>query len=268
MALHQYTTFHYHRETTTIMENPITLQGRMISLLDARRKLQYKMGILRCVETPDMNDEQLQRQLINAQASIPYERSTESLLEAVKTNQTTRYLKVWHDHGKIAGNGHLLVLVVLIYDQAFFYTMEEMAERRVTIDVPTAVEEPHQYLLARSGSSDAEQGMYNEERYFDLLTLGEKVTTPDGKAIQDVLHFFHGDSPAAQFECGHNRAGHYICTSSVSEFDDIRTSYRSSVVDLNIRQSSILRGITWKTSATPFEGLKVEELHSEFKNDP
>ena len=67
--------------------------------------------------------------------------------------------------------------------------------------------------------------MYNEERHLDLLTLGQKVTIPDGVVIQDVLRFFHGDSPAAQFECSHNRAGHYICTSctaSVSEFDDVQ----------------------------------------------
>ena len=134
----------------------------MISLVDVRRKLllnQYKMGILRCVEAPELNDEQLLRQLVSVHAHIPQDRSTESLLKAVKKIQTTRYLKVWHDHGKIAGHGHLLVLVASIYDQAFFYTTEEMAERGVTMDVPTVVEEPHLYLLARSGSSDAEQGM-------------------------------------------------------------------------------------------------------------
>ena len=111
--------------------------------------------------------------------------------------------------------------------------------------------------------------MYNEERFLDLLTLGQNITTPDGIEIRDLLHFFHGDSPAAQFECGHNRAGHYICTSctaSVSEFDVIPTCYRSPIVDLNHRQSFILRGTTWKTAATkPFEGLKVEELRSEFR---
>ena len=137
------------------------------------------------------------------------------------------------------------------------------------MDVPSVVEEPHLYLLARSGSSDAEQAMYNEERFLDLLTLGQKVTTPDGIEIRDVLRFFHGDSPAVQFECGHNRAGHYICTSctaSVSKFDDIPTCYRSPVVDLKHRQSFILKGTTWKTAAAkPFEGLKVEQLRSEFR---
>ena len=66
----------------------------------------------------------------------------------------------------------------------------------------------------------------------------------DGIAIEDVLHSFHGDSPAAQFECGPNRAGHYICTSctaGVSMFDDLPTCYRSSVVDIEHRQGLFLR---------------------------
>ena len=117
VAPHQYTTFQYHRETTTIMENHITLQGRMIALVEVRTKLllsQSKMGVLRCMETLEMDDERLLRQLIHAHSRIPHDRSMESLLEAVKTNRTTRYLKVWHDHGKIAGHGHLLVLVATI----------------------------------------------------------------------------------------------------------------------------------------------------------
>ena len=43
------------------------------------------------------------------------------------------------------------------------------------------------------------------------------------------------------------------------------TCYRSSVVDLDWRQSFILKGTTWKTTDKSFEGLKVEELRSEFK---
>ena len=155
----QHTTFQYHRETTTITENHITLQGRMLSLVDVRKRLlstQFKMGILRCMETLEMDDEKLLRQLVLAHACIPHDRSTDSLLEAVKTNRTTRYLKVWHDHGKIAGHGHLLVLVASIYDEAFYLTTEEMRERGVIMDVPSVVEEPHLYLLARSGSSNVE----------------------------------------------------------------------------------------------------------------
>ena len=64
---------------------------------------------------------------------------------------------MWHDHGKIAGHGHLLVLVASIYDEAFYLTTEEMRERGVIMDVPSVAEK-----LARSDFSDVEQGMYNE----------------------------------------------------------------------------------------------------------
>ena len=43
-------------------------------------------------------------------------------------------------------------------------------------------------------------------------------TTPDGIDSGCTAFFFHGDSPAAQFECDHNRAEHYIgasCTASI-----------------------------------------------------
>ena len=216
----------------------------MISLADIRKKLLLKhhsIGVLSCAAfsaVQELDSEQLKSELVKVHSHIPQNRSRENLLEAVKANQTTRYLKVWHDHGKISGHGHLLVLVASICYQAFFYTSQEMPQRGVNIDVPTIVEEPQLYLVARSGSSDAEQAMYNEERFLDLLTLQNKISTPDGIAIADVLRFFHGDSPAAQFECGQNCAGHYICTActaSVSKFDDILTCFRSNAVDLEDR---------------------------------
>ena len=93
------------------------------------------------------------------------------------------------------------------------------------------------------------------------------MVTSDGFAIEDVLRIFYGDSPAAQFECGQNRAGQYICTSctaGVSNFDDLPTCYRSSVVDLEHRQRFILKGTSW-VAVKPLEGLKVQELRSEFR---
>ena len=99
-----------------------------------------------------------------------------------------------------------------------------MLERGKQIDVPTKVKEPQMYLIARSSSSDAEQALYDEDRFFDLLTLKDAVTTPEGIKIKDVLRFFHGDSPAAQFESGHSRGGNYICTAcsmKANAFDDL-----------------------------------------------
>lgn len=40
-----------------------------------------------------------------------------------------RHLKIWHDHSAIAGHSYFLVLVAAIYDEAFFYTQEEMEKK-------------------------------------------------------------------------------------------------------------------------------------------
>lgn len=149
----QYTSFTYNGDMMTITENT-TLQGRMISITDVRKILlrkQYEIGILRCVEMQEMDNEQLLRELAIAHATVPHTHTRENILSAVRKNQTTRFLKMWHDHGKIAGHGHFLVLVSSIFDPAFYFTTEEMAQRGVTIDVPSVVEEPKLYILARSG---------------------------------------------------------------------------------------------------------------------
>ena len=87
----------------------------------------------------ELDREQLKSELVKVDARIPKYPSRENLLEAVKANQTTWYLKVWHDHCKITGLGHLLVLVESMFDQAFLYTSQEMAQRGVNIDIPTTV---------------------------------------------------------------------------------------------------------------------------------
>ena len=170
-----------------------------------------------------MNDEQLQRQLINAHACIPHDRSTGSLLEAVKTNQTTRYLKVWHDHGKIAGHGHLLVLVASIYDQVFFYTTEEMAERGVTIDVPTAVEEPHHCIQTELVDCHHGRNVLHLELLFHLVwSPSLQVLTDQGKRSSLYIPCSASEEPEQASRYSHNRAGHYLCTSCTAKCVQIR----------------------------------------------
>ena len=160
VAPQELTIFQYHRGSTTITQNKIILQGRMIALVDIRMKLQKKhhsMGILWCTALPklqEFNTEQLINELVKAHGCIPHDSTR---LEAVKTNQTTS--KIWHDHGKIAGHGHLLVLVASIFYEVFFYTTQEMAQRGIGITVPTIVKELQLYLLACSGSSDTAHTM-------------------------------------------------------------------------------------------------------------
>ena len=271
---HALTVFRLDRDNNTVAETQVTLEGRLIPLKDIREKITHKhssMGILRCAQIAEidtMDETQLVKECKKINIQMTPDCSKHALVQALKSAYTTRYLKLWHDHGKIAGHGHLLVLVSCIFDEAFYYTSAEMIERGTQIDVPTKVEEPQMYLLARSGSSDAEQALYDHDRFIDLLTLKEGVTTPEGIEINDVLRFFHGDSPAAQFESGHSRGGHYICTActmNANAFDDLQTCFRSPMLDIKRRQSFILGSVSWKTKEKPFEGLKVVELREELK---
>ena len=168
MAPREFTVFQLNRKNKTVIERKITFQGRMISLADSRKKILLKhhsIGVLCCAAfsaVQELDSEQLKSELVKVDARIPKYPSRENLLEAVKANQTTWYLKVWHDHCKITGLGHLLVLVESMFDQAFLYTSQEMAQRGVNIDIPTTVEEPQLYLVSHS---DVEQAMYIEERF-------------------------------------------------------------------------------------------------------
>ena len=50
-----------------------------------------------------------------------------------------------------------MVLVACIYDPAFYYTPQELANKGINIDVISTVEKPQIHILAQSGSSDIEQ---------------------------------------------------------------------------------------------------------------
>ena len=156
------------------------------------------MGILRCIKHQEMDNEQVLRELAIAHATILHDSRREILLNAVKKRTKQHgFSKCGMTMERLPGMYTFLYWYHQYLIQHSINTTEERTQKGVTIDVPTVVEEPQLYLLAPSGSSDAEQGMYNEERSLDLLTLQEKLTTPDGVVITYVLRFFHGDSPAA-----------------------------------------------------------------------
>lgn len=73
-----------------------------------------------------------------------------SLQQKLKDAYRTRYIKVWHDHSSISAHGHILVLISVMYDPAFFHTPEEMkATKGVDIDVPAILETPEIHIRQR-----------------------------------------------------------------------------------------------------------------------
>ena len=91
----------------------------------------------------------------------------------------------------ISAHGHLLILVSIIYDPAFFYTTEEMKNTKyIQIDVPTVVEKPEIYILSRSTSSTLDQLKFITTRRECLQDMGQKLHTRMGIPMSDVLRFF------------------------------------------------------------------------------
>ena len=122
--------------------------------------------------------------------------------ERLKQMERTQHLKVGPDLSTVANHSHLVFMVSCLYDPALFYTNLEYQEKTAeTVDIQQEVEFPELYLIARSSSSDLEQLCYVDTQVECLLELAEKITTSYVTPITDVMRFFHGDSPARQFEC-------------------------------------------------------------------
>ena len=67
--------------------------------------------------------------------------------------------------------------------------------------------------------------------------------------ITDIVRFFHGDGPAAQFEAGNKQGGHYCCVgcgAHSGRFSDIAYCYRAPKRNLQERQEFVLKGKAWR----------------------
>ena len=182
--------------------------------------------------------------------------------------ETTRHLKIWHDHSSVCGHGLILVLVSAIYDPALYVTDEEVFRRTgMYVNVQAIVERPELHIIGRSTSSIEDQRKFIECRRQCMQQMGTKLFTSEGLEITDVLRFFHGDGPAQQFEAGHSIGGNYCCVGCGARstlFDDIVHCYRSPKLSFKDRQEFVLKGASWeKNNATPFDGLSIEQLRVE-----
>ena len=82
-----------------------------------------------------------------------------------------------------------LFWIIAIYDDAIYYTNEEMkAKGKENIDVQSLVERPHIYILGRCGTSEVEQLAYIKTRKAWLQRLSEPVLTSNGVQITDMMH--------------------------------------------------------------------------------
>lgn len=228
----------YSEEDKALQERTLTVYSKKIPLVEIRRKLLHKheqMGLMRN-----------------------------------HTTSVTRFLKVWHDHSSVGGHGHLLVLVSVIYDSSLYYTSKEVEiNQGKKIDVQSTVEAPEVHIFGRSTSSLEDQALFLQCRNECLEVLSTPLKSNTGMEVNDVLRYFHGDGPAAQFEAGNSVGGNFSCVgcgARTVRFDDLAYSYRSEKLTLQSHQQFLLKGIAWKNiPVRPLDKLLLTDLQKELQ---
>lgn len=178
---------------------------------------------------------------------------------------------VWGDNSTLLNHGHLLLTVNAVYDEALYYTNNEMKDRgQENIDVQSLVERPHVYILGRCGSSEVEQLAYINTRKACLQTLNATVTTLNGIQITDVMRFFHGDGPQQEFEAGEQKGGNAGCAGCSGDarlYKNLAVSLSRPHLSLPERLKKVLQGPAGRQKRNggikPFKDLRVEELKRE-----
>ena len=109
--------------------------------------------------------------------------------------QRKRFLQFWADGSSIANNGHMLIMVNILYDKAIYMTNEEFYNRyRRCVDVQVEVEKLELYIIAKCPSNN-QQLLYIDTRNVDIKKL-IYPTMVSGVELYDVVRCFHGDGLA------------------------------------------------------------------------
>ena len=199
----------------------------------------------------------------------------EEMRERLKEMERTQHLMIWHDLSTVANHSHLVFMVSCLYDPACFYTDGEYEQLTGTqINIQAKVETPCVYIIARSTSSDTEQLCYVETRVECLKDLSETLTSKSGIEVNDKMRFFHGDTPARQYECGQQKGGNYycaICGASAHRVYEMDYVFRWSHMSPADRQSLVLKGPYGRKNSfqkvyKPFKDLTKDELIRELSS--
>ena len=192
----------------------------------------------------------------------------------LKIHERTRHLQIWHDGSSISNHGHILFCVNIIYDPAVFYTSDEYEKKfNFKVDIQKIIEAPELYIIGRCANSD-EQLAYIGTRFSCLEDLQNGLQLDedhDNIILDDKMRFFHGDGPAAAFEAGNKKGGHYFCPTcdiNICLTDDIVHTYQQKYVSLKDRQNLVLQGEFGKTNSLkrlmePFKKLSAIQLKAE-----
>eukprot|EP00731_Ephydatia_muelleri_P036155 Em0207g2a len=154
------------------------------------------------------------------------------------------------------------------YKNAFSITKWDALSDEPTIQ--SEVEEPELYLIAINPSTIEDQASIIPDRVADLHDLKEPILSTAGIPVQDVLRFFTGDHPAAQFERGTQVGGKYKCGGcgcKATIMDDQAHALRCKTRSFKELQTIALQGVLGKvpcsTKALYVPDLSVTDIRKE-----
>ena len=237
-----------------IVQTTTTFLARKAPLLKIRKSIltkHEKLGLLRATEDfSSLTLEQIELRLSLLGEHNDKDLTENELREKIIMLSRKRYLKLWHDHSTVAGHTYFLILVTPIYDEAFYYTAEEMEQRTgFRMNVQTLVERPEIHIIGRSGASITDQMQFNQCRQDCMRATSQPIETESKIAISDVIRFFHGDGPAQQYEGGHKQGGIYRCVGCGGKtelFDDFAYCHHAEKRSYRDCQEFVTRGLAWK----------------------
>ena len=266
-------------EDATIKTELFTVSGRKIPLSDIRDrtlKQHEKLGLMHVRTDEDytaMTKEQVYERIaqLNESTNCPETANLDELKKYLKRVERTRHLMVWADNSTLLNHGYLLLTVNAVYDEALYFTDKEMKEQgKGNVDVQSLVERPQVYILARCGSSEAEQIAYINTRKVCLEGLKNKVVTSNGIQITDVMRLFHGDGPQQEFESGEQKGGNAGCSGcsgDARKYKYLSVSLSKPFLSLMDRLRKVLQGPAGRNKRNgglkPFKNLRLEELREE-----
>ena len=267
-------------EDGTIKTELFTVSGRKIPLSEIRERMLKEhedLGLLHARADEyyaGMTKEQVNHRLaqLGESTNCLDTANLNDMKECFKHIERTRHLMLWADNSTLLNHGYLLLTVNVVYDEALFYTVKEMEEQgKGNVDVQSLVERPLIYILARCGSSEAEQLTYIKTRKTCLESLGNTVVTSSGVEITGVMRFFHGDGPQQEFESGEQKGGNAGCSGCSGDarrYNCLSLSLSKPFLSLSERLTKVLQGPAGKKKKRngglkPFKNLRLEELRDE-----
>ena len=240
-----------------------TVAGRTEPLTKIRQKMFNKHGpYMR--NNPDVYFERLSKKEVEerlyALGELPANQSLEDMKTKIKKFERTRHLIAWLNNSAVANHGHLVRLIICLYDPSVFYTSQKIAVKTARwVNVQSEVETPEVHFIARCGSSDQDQLAYCETRLECVQQL--KVPVAHNRTeYQDVMRLSRADSPQRAHETGQQKGGHYFC--SICGVHCNRTYELENVLNCELRaivqkQQLVLKGAMARRNSLQKKSVKA-----------